>query len=117
MLVPSTIESVSSGTKNRARARVKERLCDPRSTPIVTGVPSAPRTLFATSSVCRLVTSAPSTVTMRSPSLIPARSAGVPGMTLSTTIGSVVEGLLIVTPMPETGGCGWLKPLARVGSR
>ena len=116
-MFPSSIVSRSSGTANRARLNVNVRLVEPRSTPIITCVPSWPRTRLATSSVWRFVTSVPSTVTILSPTLMPAFSAGVPGMIPTTSIGSVVEGLLMVTPIPDTGGCGWLKPFARFGSR
>ena len=54
---------------------------------IVTGVPSGPRTLSATSEVVRLATSSPFTFMILSPLRTPAFSAGVPGMTSITSIG------------------------------
>ena len=116
-MFPSMSVSVSSGTENRARFSVNESVSWPRRIPMVTELPSGPLTLVATSSVWRLVTSVPSTVTILSPFLMPARSAGVPGMTWTTSIGASGVGLLMVTPIPDTGGWGWLKFLARVGSR
>jgi len=101
----------------RARVIVSTTGEPARSNSIVTWEPSGPRTLSATSPVVSLVTSSPLTLTILSPFFTPARSAGVFGMTSMTSIGEFGSDWLIVTPMPETGDGGLLKPFARSGSR
>ena len=116
-MVSPSMRLVKSGAWKRARVIVNSTSLDPRRKVTVTCEPSGPFTRLATSSVVIFVTSSPLTRMILSPFFTPARSAGVPGYTSITSIGTFGSGWKICTPIPVTAAGRWLKPLARFGSR
>ena len=82
----------------------------PRVMPSVTLVPARPRIRAVEAALLRPASAWPSTAVIRSPARIPARAAGVPGTTLSTSRPAAVAMTSMPTP-EKRSGVGLLKAL------
>ena len=99
-LRPGTIAQLTSGRSNCLRTILTSNGSPlPRWMVRVTASPSGPRTRDTTSSIDWPVVDVPSTLTILSPRLRPASSAGVPGM-IERMIGPFVSSESSWTPMP-----------------